>query len=112
MIQYKQPKKVKGARKKAREEVTERLMLKYPTWFEGKSDKEIKNLITAFRLSGKSEDEFPNYCIEYEAEMEKLSNFLEASLRVREFDPFIQGQPLILTEIPEFIKNMEDNKNG
>ena len=45
MIQYKQPKKVKGARKKAREEVTERLMLKYPTWFEGKSDKEIKNLI-------------------------------------------------------------------
>lgn len=76
MIKYKQPKKIKGARKKAREEVIERLQLKFPTWFEGKTDKEIRNLVTAFRLSGKNDDEFPNYCIEYEAEMEKLSNII------------------------------------
>ena len=71
MIQYKQPKKVKGARRKARDEVKERLQLIYPTWFEGKSDQEIKELITAFRLSNKSDDEFPTFCIEYEAEMER-----------------------------------------
>lgn len=76
MIQYKQPKKIKGSRKKAREEVIERLILRYPTWFEGKTDKEIKDIITAFRLSGRSDDEFPNYCIEYEAEMEKLSKII------------------------------------
>ena len=70
MIQYKQPKKIKGARKKAREEVIERLMLRYPTWFEGKSEKEIRDLVNAFRSSGRDDDEFPNFCIGYEAEME------------------------------------------
>ena len=73
MIQYKQSKKIKGARKKAREEVIERLKLKYPIWFENKSDKEIRELVNAFRLSGKNDDEFPTYCIQYEAEMEKIS---------------------------------------
>lgn len=76
MIQCKQPKKVKGARKKAREELIERLKLKYPTWFEGKTDKEIRNIVTAFKLSGKEDDEFPNYCIEYEAEIEKMIQYL------------------------------------
>lgn len=76
MIQFKQPKKVKGARKKAREELIERLQLKFPTWFEGKSDKEIRDIVTAFKLSGKDDDEFPNYCIEYEAEMERLSKII------------------------------------
>ena len=73
MIQYKQPKKVKGARKKAREEVLERLLLRYPTWFEDKSNQEIKELITAFRLSNRSDDDFPAFCVEYEAKMERLS---------------------------------------
>lgn len=81
MIQARQPKKVKGARKKAREEIIERLQLKFPTWFEGKTDKEIKNLITAFRLSGRSDDEFPNYCLEYEAEMEKLSKSMQDQIK-------------------------------
>ena len=73
MIQYKQPKKVKGARKKAREEVAQRLLERYPTWFEGKTIQEINQLITAFRLSCRNDDEFPNFCIEYEAEICKLS---------------------------------------
>ena len=77
MIQFKQPKKVKGARKKAREEAIEKLMLKYPTWFDGKTDKEIRDLVNAFRLSGKNEDEFPNFCIKYEAEMEEIKNILK-----------------------------------
>lgn len=76
MIQFKQPKKVKGARKKAREELIEKLQLKFPTWFEGKSDKEIRKIVTAFKLSGKDDNEFPNYCIEYEAEMEILSKII------------------------------------
>ncbi len=70
MMSYQPPKKVKGARKKAREEVLERLQMKYPMWFEGKTDKEIKNLITAFRLSGKSDDDFQIFCTEYEAKLE------------------------------------------
>ena len=79
MIQYKQPKKAKGSRKKAREEVRERLQLRYPTWFEGKSEQEIKKLITTFRLSGKNEDDFPIFCIEYEAEIEKLSKLVSST---------------------------------
>ena len=71
MIGYIQPKKVKGARKKAREEVSERLQLRYPTWFYDKTDKEIKELVNAFRLSGKSDDDFPIFCVEYES---KLNN--------------------------------------
>lgn len=96
MIQQKQPKKIKGARKKARKEVTERLILRYPTWFEGKTDKEIKDLITCFRLSGKSDDEFPNYCIAYEAEMEKLSE---------------QLNEYIENKFNQIINNKEDSKN-
>ena len=68
MLQVKQLKKIKGARKKSRDKVIERLELKFPTWFEGKTDKEIRELVTAFRLSGKDDDLFPNFCIEYEAE--------------------------------------------
>lgn len=74
MIQYKQPKKTKGARKKAREEVIERLQLKYPTWFEGKTDREINNLVGAFKSTGLEDDEFPAYCIQYEARMEQRLN--------------------------------------
>ena len=77
MIQPRQAKKVKGARKKVRDEAIERLQLKYPTWFEGKTDKEIIELVNSFRLSGKDDDEFPNYCIEYEAQMERLSEIAE-----------------------------------
>ena len=76
MIQYKQPKKTKGARKKARQEVLERLLLKYPTWFEGKTDQEIIDLIVAFRRSKKDDDEFPNFCIRYEAEIEEMNKMI------------------------------------
>lgn len=78
MIQAKQPKKVKGARKKAREEAIERLQLKFPTWFEGKTDKEIGDLVNAFRSSGKEDDEFPMFCIQHEAEIERMSEILSA----------------------------------
>ena len=74
MIQLKQPKKIKGARKKAREETIENLMLKHPVWFEGKTDKEIRDLITAFKLSGNTDDQFPAFCIQYEAKMEQILN--------------------------------------
>ena len=74
MIQSRQPKKIKNARKKAREELIERLQLKLPTWFEGKTDKEIKALITAFKLTGLDDDNFPTFCIDYEAKMEQLLN--------------------------------------
>ena len=73
MIQLKQSKKVKGARRKARDEVLERLLLRYPTWFEGKTDKEIKYIITAFRLSGNDDDNFPMFCIEYESRIERMN---------------------------------------
>ena len=72
MIQYKQSKKIKGSRKKLREEVYERLLLQYPIWFEDKTDKEINELVTAFRLSGKTDDEFPSFCIEHESKIESL----------------------------------------
>ena len=76
-MQYKQPKKIKGARKKAREELVERLQLKFPTWFEGKTDKEIKDIVIAFRLSNKEDDEFPSFCIEYEAEIYKIKTAIK-----------------------------------
>ena len=66
MIQPKQPKKVKGKRRKEREEIKERLMSKFPTWFEGRSDKEINVLIAMFKHSGKPDEEFPDVCIEHE----------------------------------------------
>jgi hypothetical protein len=72
MIQPRQPKKVKGARKKSREELLNRLQSKYPTWFEGKTGLEIKRVIAAFKASGKKDEEFPMFCIEFEAKMETL----------------------------------------
>lgn len=74
MIQYKQPKKIKGSRKKAREEAIERLQLKFPTWFEGKTDREIITLVSSFKSTGMEDDEFPAYCIRYEAEREQFLN--------------------------------------
>ena len=71
MIQYKQPKKVKSARKKAREELTERLMLKYPTWFEGKTENEIKVLISSFKVTGMDDEFFPSFCTYFEARLEQ-----------------------------------------
>lgn len=74
MIQPKQPKKVKGARKKIRDEVIERLQLKFPTWFERKTDKEIRDLVNAFKNSGLDDEFFPNFCISYEASIGKNLN--------------------------------------
>lgn len=74
MIYNKQPKKVKGARKKARAEDIERLQTKFPIWFEGKTEKEIIRLVSAFRNTGMSDDEFPSYCISYEAMVERIQN--------------------------------------
>lgn len=86
MIQAKQPKKVKGARKKAREEISIRLQLKYPTWFEDRTDKEIKALVSAFKVSGKDDDEFPMFCIEWESKMEKIQKDLELNKYFRRDD--------------------------
>ena len=122
MIQYKQPKKVKGARKKARKEVVERLMRKYPTCFEGKSDKEIRNIVTAFRLSGKSDDAFPNFYIGYKYHLETLleldkcrrtNNYYKAAeiinnINKDQYDPLCSGHRLFLAETPEFMKNNEE----
>ena len=74
MFQFKQPKKVKGARKKAREEIIERLQLKYPTWFEGKTEKEITNMISAFKITGMDDEQFPGFCVYYEAKMSQILN--------------------------------------
>lgn len=74
MFQYKQPKKIKGTRKKEREEIIERLMLRYPTWFEGKTDKEISNLISAFKATGMTDEQFPGFCTHYEAKMGQILN--------------------------------------
>lgn len=65
-MRYKQEKKIKGIRKKIRDEEIERLMLKFPIWFEGKSKTEIRDLVNAFRNSNKSDDEFVSFCISYE----------------------------------------------
>lgn len=93
MIQYRQPKKTKGARKKARKEVFERLYLRYPTWFEGKTEKEIKDLITAFRQSKKSDDDFPAFCVSYEAEQERLNRIISniATNMMKEYNKEIKN---------------------
>ena len=74
MICNKQPKKIKGAHKKARAEVIERLQCKFPTWFEGKTDKEIIKLVSSFRNTGMDDNEFPCYCIVYESMLERIKN--------------------------------------
>ena len=74
MIYTKQPKKIKNLRKKARSEMIERLQLQYPTWFEGKTDKEIKKLITAFKITGMDDEYFPSFCVVYEAKMSQNLN--------------------------------------
>lgn len=88
MISLPQSKKIKGARKKARKEVFERLYLRYPTWFEGKTEKEIKDLITAFRISKKSDDDFPAFCVSYEAEQERIKRLVNntAVNMMKEYD--------------------------
>ncbi len=79
MIQPKQPKKIKGKRRKEREEIKERLMSKFPTWFEGRSDKQINELITYFKLTKKPDEEFPEVCVAYESELKFLSEEMEKS---------------------------------
>jgi len=71
MLQYKRPKKIKGARKKAREEMIERLSLAYPMYFEGKTEREVILLVGAFKGTGMADDQFPSFCISYEAKMEQ-----------------------------------------
>ncbi len=76
MIQPKQSRKVKGARKKERDQLVDRLTAKFPTWFDNKSIKEIRTLCMAFKNSGMGDDEFPTFCIEYEMgqDREKVYN--------------------------------------
>lgn len=83
MIQPKQPKKVKGKRRKEREEIKERLMSKFPTWFEGRSDKQINELITMFKHSGKPDEEFPDVCIEYEQYVKSMIEELDKICYIR-----------------------------
>lgn len=109
MIQAKQPKKVKGARKKAREEAIERLQLKYPTWFEGKTNIEIRDLVNAFRLSGKDDNLFPNFCIEYEAELEKISETLNNCIDDFYIKKFINEMREPTKEERESIQNYIDD---
>lgn len=76
MIQQRTPKKVKGARKKARLAEIERLKEKFPTWFEGKSEREINRIVSAYRASNPSnDDEFPSFVIKCE-EIAKGNLFL------------------------------------
>lgn len=83
MIQYKQPKKVKGARKRTRDEAIERLRCKFPTWFENKTEKEIRDVVNAFRHSGKSDDEFPVFCMHYESLLESISKDIAKAVETR-----------------------------
>ena len=71
MLAYNKPKKVKGARKKAREAFIARLYNKFPSCFENKTEKEITKLVSAFKCSGMTEEQFPAFCTSYEAKMEQ-----------------------------------------
>jgi hypothetical protein len=71
MLAYNRPKKVKGARKKAREALIARLYNKFPVWFENKTEKEITKLVSAFKATGMYEEQFPAFCTSYEAKMEQ-----------------------------------------
>lgn len=76
MIQQRTPKKIKGARKKARLAEIERLKEKFPTWFENKSDHEINRIVSAYMASNpSSDDEFPSFVIKCE-EIAKGNHFL------------------------------------
>ena len=77
MLAYNRPKKVKGARRKAREALIARLQGKFPTWFENKSEKEITKLVSAFKAAGMDEEQFPAFCTSYEARMEQ--NLIEGA---------------------------------
>lgn len=104
MIQLQQSKKIKGARKKARKEVFERLYLRYPTWFDGKTEKEIKDLITAFRQSKKDDDDFPSFCVSYEAEQERIKTMCRenAYRTIEEYDKILNKA------FPDIPNNMRD----
>lgn len=71
MIFVNQPKKIKGARKKIRQEIIERLQLQYPMWFENKTEREIINLVNAFRATGMDDEHFQSFCISYESKLEQ-----------------------------------------
>ena len=71
MIAYNRPKKIKGARKKARAALIERLKTLHPVWFENKTEKEIISVVNAFKVTGMKDEEFPAFCISYEAKTEQ-----------------------------------------
>ena len=71
MLSYNRPKKVKGARKKAREAYIAKLYNKFPMCFENKTEKEVTKLVSAFKSTGMNEDQFPAFCTSYEAKMEQ-----------------------------------------
>ena len=71
MIAYNTPKKIKGARKKAREALIAKLYNKFPMCFENKSDRETTKLVSAFKATGMNEDQFLAFCISYESKMEQ-----------------------------------------
>ena len=77
MLSYNRPKKVKGARKKAREALIARLYNKFPSCFENKSEKEITKLVSVFKGTGINEEQFPAFCTSYEAKMEQ--NLIEGA---------------------------------
>jgi phage terminase small subunit len=77
MLAYNRPKKVKGARKKAREALIARLYNKFPTWFENKSEKEIVKLVSTFKATGMDEEQFSAFCTFYEAKLEQ--NLIEGA---------------------------------
>ena len=71
MLSYNRPKKVKGARKKAREALIARLYNKFPSCFENRSEKDAIKLVSAFKGTGMNEDQFPAFCTSYDAKMEQ-----------------------------------------
>ena len=77
MISYNRPKKIKGARKKAREALIAKLYNKFPMLFENKTEKEITKLVSAFKATGMEEDQFPAFCTSYEAKLEQ--NLIEGA---------------------------------
>ena len=67
-----QPKKVKGLRKKKRQELIEELRLMHPVWLDNKTDREIIDIINAFKKSSykNNYEQLPSFIISYEASKE------------------------------------------
>lgn len=72
----KQPKKIKSKRKKERDKFIEKMTNKYEVYFADLDKKTIRDICNAFRLSGKKDDEFPMFIIEWESNHDAVRSLI------------------------------------